>query len=343
MDNQERLYALALSLVPDVDVAGDMFMDARDEADLERRAARWRRQQGLPELAAPAVLPALSAEQREYAYHLARRGRRRRQMRPLSGLTAVAMIAMLVILVGFRGLVAAERGLPDDPAYRAQPVAASTGGALQFTVYKVEATPGSVTFWWAMTGRNAVKEAAGVQLSLEYYRLPTHATLVSHETAPVRDDRLVGRTSFRTPLPLTTMAGLSASRGGGKPEWQVAVQVDPEPDPSARTVPVGRSVLGLSGQVKVTVVSVTVAADYTVIRYRPEGEDFQIALAAHMEVEADGKLVERYGTWRRYGDSEEREVLYGPLPAGATRLTLQFPRLGETSTDQTEITVNLPR
>lgn len=341
MDQQERLYALALSLVPDVDVAGDIFMDARDEADLIRRANRWRRQQGLPDFAAPGVLPQLSAEQSEYAAHLALRGRRRRRVLPFSGVAGVAFAALLVIFVGFRGQVAGRNGLAADPTFSAQPVATSEGGGLQLVVYKTEATPGSVTVWWAIQGPNAAQEAAGVDLALGRNHQPAHATRVSQETASSREDRLVGRTAFRTPVPFTASATVSAFRGGSVPDWQVSLVIEPQPDPGARTVAVDGSVLALSGQVRVTVESITLADDYTVIYYRPEGEDFGVALANQLEVVADGTPVVRYGSWNTSGDSDQRAALYGPLPEGVARLELTFPRLAELAGDQTAIAVSL--
>ncbi|HWI65628.1 MAG TPA: hypothetical protein VNT75_27685 [Symbiobacteriaceae bacterium] len=338
MDEQERLYALALRLVPDVDVAGDIFMDARDEADLLRRANRWRRQQSLPEISAPPPVSPLSDEEREYAYHLARRGRRRRRLMPLSGVTAIAVLGMFVVLVGFRGLVKADQGLALDPAYRSQPVAATDRSGLQFAVYKVEATPGSATIWWSVQGRNAAREAAGLELQLHDIRL---ATRIRHETAIAREDRVVGQTTFRIPLPITTQAGLSATSGGGRPGWYVPLVMNPEPDPGARTIAVNQSITGMSGQVRVTVLSVTAARDYTIVRVRPEGEDYQVAMASHMELVAGGTPMPRYGAWRGYPELDDREILYGPLPADISSLELLFPRLAEQDHDEIRIAVTL--
>ena len=331
MDAQERLYALALHLIPDADVAGDLFMDARDEADLLRRTARWRRQRGLPGIDAPSVLPELAPEEREYALHLARRGRRRRQVRPLSVFSAAAMIVILAYVVGFKGVMTMGHGLAADPAFQGGAVVSSRSGGLEFAVYKIEATPGSVTFWWAMQGRDTPVTDGALELTLTYNGLPTRATLARQETAVARDDRLVGRTTFRTPLPYANSAGLNVSRRGGAPEWTVAVVIEPVPDPGARTIAVDRSVEALYGlgQVRVTVTSVTVADDYTLVHYSAEGEDYGVAFAHQIWLFADGGAVEAYGTWRRSGDSEEREALFGPLPAGVTHLELYFPRLAE--------------
>ncbi len=93
-----RRYALALSLVSDPDVAGDLFMDARDEADLIRRANWWRFQQGLPQLSPEDSLPELDAAQAEHALHLARRSVARRKAKGLA--TAGALVAALLALMG---------------------------------------------------------------------------------------------------------------------------------------------------------------------------------------------------------------------------------------------------
>lgn len=326
MDERERLYALALCLIPDQDVAGDIFMDATTEASLLTRAARWRRQQRLPAIDAPAFLPNLTPDQREHAAHLTRRGRRRRQLKTLA---ATAVAGVLAILIGSRGLVLADRGLADDPAYRAQPVATADGPTLDFAVYKVEANPGMVTFWWAVQGRNAAKDAANVELLMGYNRLPTHATLVSHETAAAREDRVVGRTTFQTPLPVMTRASLTAFRQGAKPEWNVAVDIAPKPDPGARTIPIDQTVTALGGTVTIAIKSITLAPDYTIIRYQPQGDDWSVAPAHQLEVVANTTRLPRYGILTRNGDTEEREVLFGPMPAGADTLEVRFPRLAE--------------
>ncbi|MDF2627392.1 MAG: hypothetical protein K0R39_1223 [Symbiobacteriaceae bacterium] len=335
MNEQERLYALALHLIPDQDVAGDIFMDVRTEPALLTRAARWRRQHQLPAVDAPAFLPALTPDQRDYAAHLARRGRRRRQMKTLA---ATAVAGILAVLVGARGLVFADRGLAGDPAYSAQPVTTSDGPALDFAVYKVEANPGMVTFWWAIQGRNAADEAANVELELGYNRRPTLATVVSHEATISREDRVVGRTTFQTPVPVSTTATLTVSRPGARPEWHVAVDLAPEPDPGARTIAVDQTVTGLSGIVQVSIVSVTIAEDYTIIRYQPQGEDWSVAPAHQLELVADTTRLPRYGVLRRYGDTEEREVLFGPMPEGAETLEVLFPRL----TDAGPVAIPLP-
>jgi hypothetical protein len=75
--SDEQLYALALSLVPDRDVAGDLYMDAANEADLRRRAAAWLGRRGLPVPAQDPPLPELTDTDRTFAAHLARRGRSR--------------------------------------------------------------------------------------------------------------------------------------------------------------------------------------------------------------------------------------------------------------------------
>lgn len=105
MDKQRLLqrYALALSLVPDADVAGDLFMDADDDADLIRRANRWRFQQGLTRVEPSFPLPQLEPAQVEHALHLGSRAVTRRRAR--TALTAAGVVA---ILVGLMVLTAAR-------------------------------------------------------------------------------------------------------------------------------------------------------------------------------------------------------------------------------------------
>jgi hypothetical protein len=94
MDEQELLdrYALAISLIPDADAAADIYMEAAGEADLRRRAGRWRAQQKLPPAGPEGPLPRLDAVQREHALHLARRAGLRRRTRPWLAVGAAALL-----------------------------------------------------------------------------------------------------------------------------------------------------------------------------------------------------------------------------------------------------------
>ncbi|HYF79534.1 MAG TPA: hypothetical protein VD973_20705, partial [Symbiobacteriaceae bacterium] len=168
-----------------------------------------------------------------------------------------------------------------------------------------------------------------VELAMGYNRRPTHATLVSHETAAAREDRVVGRTTFQTPLPLSTTATLTAARPGARPEWNVAVDIAPKPDSGARTIPLDQTVTALDGSVTVAIKSITLADDYTIVRYQPQGEDWSVAPAHMLEVVADATRLSRYGVLSRNGDTEEREVLFGPMPDGAETIEIRFPRLAE--------------
>ena len=110
MDEQAtcRLYALALSLVPEPNIAGDIFLFTRSEADLRRRAAAWRRRQGLPDPAGDPPLPPLDADQRELALLLARRGRRQRRLRPWLAAAAAGTLALVLLATLLRPAVAAQ-------------------------------------------------------------------------------------------------------------------------------------------------------------------------------------------------------------------------------------------
>jgi hypothetical protein len=108
MADQEILarYALALHLIPDPDVAADLFMDARDEADLQRRAMAWRAARRLPP--PPATpLPQLDDDEVAHALHLARRAKMRRQIRPV-----LSVVASVLVLVSAAVLVNDLKGNP---------------------------------------------------------------------------------------------------------------------------------------------------------------------------------------------------------------------------------------
>lgn len=166
-----RLYALALSLVPDHDVAGDLFMDAPDEAALRQAAARWRRRHGLGEGPEPAALPELDLDQQAHASHLARRGALRRRLRRWAGaaaaVAALTAVALALVLAPGSGVGRSTAGSPrSDPARDPgpflvhRPALTTQAGGLIFTVleavftsdqtrirYRVEAEPGQDWRW----------------------------------------------------------------------------------------------------------------------------------------------------------------------------------------------------
>lgn len=211
MDEPLRRYRLALALIPDPDPADDLFMVSRSEADLRRRAARWRERQGLPPAAENPILPELDAGQREHALHLARRGAAHRRM--------TLWLTTLVVAVGLvaGGFLLREAMLPrldSHPAFAGEPVAEADGmGDLTLTIYQAEVklTPVKrlawdieVAIWWEVRGPGAADAYRLFEPQLRMAHMPLPAT----ESPPVwlennttqryssRPDRVLGVTRF---------------------------------------------------------------------------------------------------------------------------------------------------
>ncbi|MFZ5813973.1 MAG: hypothetical protein ACOY93_01545 [Bacillota bacterium] len=158
MDDLMQRYRLALSLIPDQDAAGDLFMLSRSESELRRRAARWREQHGLPPLDEPPALVVLDADQQEHALHLARRAEARHRVK-----LWLATLATLLVL-GAGGYLASDLlrpGLANHPAYSAPAIASTRGlGDLTLRVYRVDlqvrgsgpSARQELQIWWEVTG-----------------------------------------------------------------------------------------------------------------------------------------------------------------------------------------------
>jgi hypothetical protein len=327
-----RLYALALSLVPDPNVAGELFMEARDEADLRRRAAAWLWQRGIPE-PSPQPAPAadsLSEEDRAYAIHLARRTRRRRHTRKAFSCLAAAA-ALVAGLVIARPYIIPVAGLAAQPAFSAEPQVTAEGPrGIALSVYQTEATPGSVTLWWSLDGPGAADLAREAQPSLllsgdsDDGGKPPTAT----ETATPRRNRLTGKSTFRLPILDDTVAFLRISQGAAfRSAWIAKVSFTPYHDPAARVIAVNQRVYAPDIDVTVTVQSITLAHDYTSIQYRSDGgTGNNLILGYGMVVLAGNVQLTEYGLWHRLGDNQ-REVAFAPVPPDVTQLVMIFPRL----------------
>ncbi|MFZ5826755.1 MAG: hypothetical protein ACOY94_20895 [Bacillota bacterium] len=153
-------YRLALALIPDPNAAGDLFMAARSEADLRRRAARWRETQGLPPAVEPLTLPELDQDQREHALHLARRGATHRRA------TLWLTIGLVVAGLAAGAFLLREALLPRldaHPAFSGPAISRTTGlGNLTLAIYQAEVTPVKesaehleIAIWWEVTGVGA--------------------------------------------------------------------------------------------------------------------------------------------------------------------------------------------
>lgn len=338
-DEQCRLYALALSLIPDPDAADDLCMEARGEADLRRRASAWRRRHGLPpkELAGPpdpAGLPALDEVERAFALHLARRARRRRRARAaFACLLALSLLLAAAprVLPALRSVIATTQAMaPDEltanPAFAARPVASAPGpGRTALSVYRAEATPGSVTLWWDLQGPDAARLGQSAVVAL-LVSDDQEIEATSHVAASPRHDRYLARTAFRLPILDQTLVFLTV-RTAGDPPRLLKVSVEPKGDPAARTFAVDRKIEAPAAGVTVTIQSITLAADYTAIRLRSDsGGTNNLILGYSMEAYTDGSRLPEYGLWQRLGNNQ-RVTVFAPLPPGAGSLTLQFPRL----------------
>lgn len=325
---QDRLYGLALRLVPDPDVAGDLFMDAQDEADLRRRASRWRKQHGLPEGDPIADLAHvhLSEAEREHAAHLARRGGRRRKARGmLAGLLAGAVA--LGALYALQPALRAPSALAMAAQFEAQPVAATTAaGGVKYMVYRAEATPVTLTLWWAVEGPGADRLGPAVTPALLGHS-DQQVTPDTNEITVSSRSRVLGRSTFdgavrenvvrvafTAPLP----------RGAGNSGWSLGVPVERVVDPGAREITVNRTLTVPYWGVDVRVLSVAEAPDYTLVRYKAEGADYTVWQANVADVEADGQPQVHLGDWSQGQGADERVAVYAPVPAGASGLTIHF-------------------
>lgn len=202
----ERLYGLCLMMVPEPDMADDLFLLVQDERDLRLRATRWRLRHGygpLPDEIAPATLDEV---QREHALHLARRGRLRRQIRSVAAAAGAVALALLV-LIGWqratstappRGLAAAlavPTGVESDPAFSGTAIGANQVGGLTLTVYKASGAPGDVTVWWSLTGPSAAEAARTFTPRFFGVKAKPDTVLSSG-----RQDRVYGKSRFKLQL-----------------------------------------------------------------------------------------------------------------------------------------------
>ncbi len=209
VDDILRRYQLALALVDDPDIAGDLFMASRSEAELRRRIDQWRRAQGLPPATGPQTLVPLDADQRQHALHLARRGAlQQRLTRWLVGL------AILVVLVGGGVLTytALQPKLDSDPAFAREPQWGSSpwrGLTLQIYQADLQVIPVdgrvndfTVSIWWEVTGpgasdayREFVPQLAAEVLP-ESFRTGEWVDAATTQRFSVRPDRILGLSRF---------------------------------------------------------------------------------------------------------------------------------------------------
>lgn len=311
-----QLYALALTMVPDENVAGDLFLQARDPVHLHSLAARWLRQNGLPVPAAGMEPPMLNGAQIEEGLHLIRRrASRRRTGIGLLG-TVVAMVAV-VVLLALSPL--ARRPSAFEPASLGQPVARLEMEGVRFDVYSTEATPGSITVTWSMSGRDAWRMAAPEMEVAGRGHGPDRVEILAN-----RGDFVAGRTVYQ----VVTAGWLNArlrvlDESKAQLKGSLAVDLRYVVDPAARNVPVEQALLAPNGEPLGAVTRVSLAPTYTTVTYRPE-----VGLTQGVMLLADGEPVNVHGELHglRAPESGERVYVFDPVAPGTTALEVALIR-----------------
>lgn len=318
-------YALALALIPEANVAGDLLAAARDAADLRRRLDGWRRANRLPPAPLQPELPALAAEQCAHALHLWRKAQRRRQLRPaLSAAGGALLVAALVL--GSHSYLSYRASLPGDPVYGGQPVAAAESATVQFTVYRAEATPTRVTVWWAVSGAGARAYAGGEgpQLyNLFTGRFGRRRQAADSKTVVLRDGRVLGKSSYPAQGLLWSEAMLGLRAPSDKePPLRLDFPVTEQDDPGTRVLTPRQTVQGEGWSA--TLEQVRVAPGYVAVRSRIEGHPGWSTLH-RLELQVDGKplVLDEIQSATR-SDVNFRQSLFPPLPSGASHLQVRY-------------------
>ncbi len=304
-----ELYALALALVPDQDAAGDIFLAARNEADLRRRAARWRERHGYGPLPPSPVVPDLSEAQVEHARHLGVRSLRRRRLMIWLGGAAAALALLLTAILAWRP--PAPTGLAADRTFAGRSIAATQiRDGLKFEVFKAEATPAAVTVWWSLSGSGAPQrlDALPRQLSLG---VTNWSEPDQTETLVSRPDRVLGRYTYRMFTPADRDRVYLRTLENGLPLTRAL--------PVARTISINRSTstgFGPDGS-WLLLHSVGISPQFSVLRLSGEpGPDSPfVALGLLMPL----------GRWPDPSlPAGEYLLIFPPLPSGSRLITLEM-------------------
>lgn len=314
-------YGLALHLVSDPDVAGDLFMGAGDAPTLLKRANRWRLRHGLEPVAMPAAWPPLTPAEAEHALHLARRGRLRRWFH--LGAAVVGLVALLLASRLAAPLAGPVQGLAADPVY--------AGPALQqvdhpagyrFAVHRVAAEPGSVTLWWSATGRGARGAAESLKPLLALDSLAIEWMAPSETSfATSRSDRLVGRSNFETIVTFEQEAWLTFD--GPQPRRSglfLLLPLDRTEDETARVIRLDQEIS--QGPVAIRLHSLVLGKGYSQVRY---ATSTSIARApALYSLKVGNVRLNRKGPLLPTRDGDLIEATFEQLPEEMDQLTLSF-------------------
>lgn len=333
-----RRYALALAFVPDANAAGDLFMAARDEADLRRRAAAWRRRQGLSPLDSAPPLPALDPEQVELALHLHRRQRRQRRRRPLLAGAAALLLAAALFAAG-RSLAPGQAPtLAGDPAFATPAADQATSGNLTLALHRAESTPAGITVWWSLSGPGAGSAAASLRPELFDLATGQWAGAANTQLLPQRSaegEVVRGRSLYRVRQITWRTAMLHASGGFG----DLRAPIQRGPDPTAPSLKLHET--ASSGPVSITLTGITLGADYTALRYEARLPSPELRFGARAVIDTGDGVLEPVDGDVTFADNLVRvQAIYPPLPPGTQRVTIRFSlfaALGHT----TAFTMNL--
>ncbi len=309
-------YALALTAVPDEDVAGDLFMDANSDADLLRRANAWRRRNGLEPIDMPALLPALSEGQREHALYLASRGRKRRRTRRALAVSATCLA--LVAAVGFGAKTAVPRGLATDPTFRGNALQTSDAQeGRKLSIYKAEATATEITVWWELRGPGTGELAGNVIPEVKPEGAQFFTSPTATEVTAARRDRLLGKSTYQMLVTVASRVDLRiAHEEKIAADWQVSAPLELR----ERSVTIPLNQQAKVGETLVQIESLEVSPEGTWIRYSGSAAPGQ--LPQLIGLEAEGRS---YRIFKGTGYSDGKQSLsLGPLRPGTTGFTLQF-------------------
>lgn len=314
-------YALALQLVPDTDVAGDLYMRARSQQAMLRLANRWRREQGLKPLSLPLEYPPLTEAEREHLFHLARRAARRRFLYA-GGLAAGLLFLVLGALMPLQGL--GSQGEAASPIFAARPIVeALHPRGYPVKVHQVEATPGSVTLWWSATGGKAREAAASLapQLALDS-AAGEWVEAAQNEVSAYRMNRVLGRSVFLTHPTMERHVllrfGTPEERRAVAP-MQLPLAWQPDPDSNARSIEV-KQTTG-HGPLQIEIDRVVLGHNYTLIRYRCITPGYT-APSPHA-LETSGRRLNRIGKLVPQEDGY-LQATFSALPPDVTSLRLGF-------------------
>lgn len=316
------LYRLALALVEDEDAAGDIFMDARNEADLLRRAAAWRRERGLAAVEVPEALVTLSEEQELHGLHLARRGGLRRRIRWVGGASLCA--AMLFGLWQLGGWL--PGGLAREAVFAGAP-AASTDRAdgTRFSIYRAEVTTSGVTLWWELRGSGAADLSAQFAPEMRLGRSGRWRAPEEQRVTRSRGDRVLGRSDYRAVIGAAGEAQFRAAgavAAGAAPDGEVKAELERSPElKGGLEVRIDQELT--AGPALIQIDSITLQPDGTLLRFRTTaGEGMGPPYPVLMRV------GNRTYSSRRPAESlngpGSHEAWFPPLPNPEDGLTLFF-------------------